>query len=166
MIDKPKAPAKEEVQQMYREWAEEFFKFKASRMTDDQTQVFVMGTIREASGQDIPEDRLRGVFPYAVFKSRAEFAGLKTTQSVRVFITTLAKGPGDLVMYVYALKWKADKEGVTTVSMNELANWFPLGFPSDEQLHTAWDAQKRPWAPLGNMLDFLNQDALPEPARV
>ena len=59
--------------------------------------------------------------------------------------------PGDAVMYIYYLAYKAKEKNKDIITFNDFVDIFPMGYFSKKQLEEAWDAQK-----IGgqNLLDY------------
>lgn len=72
-----------------------------------------------------------------MIEKRAEYIGLEVSDQAKVFLMFETKSPGTAVMYLYALRSK-----FTSVTMNDLANVFPNGFPTEDTLEKMWDKQK------------------------
>lgn len=73
-----------------------------------------------------------------------------------LFITHLAETPGNAVMYLAYLQYRCKKEDIKELSFEYFCeSIFPFGFPSDEDLHQLWNAQKvRPEGGSDNLLDY------------
>jgi hypothetical protein len=78
------------------------------------------------------------------------------TEAALVMITALSDRPATVVMYVAVLKALADKLG-HAATIADIAEAFPMGFPTEEALHRVWVEQKRhphPSSGSDNWLDY------------
>ncbi len=87
-----------------------------------------------------------------IIAGRGRIIGLSMNAQATVFLSVLCKGrPGTMVMWVHALRsWQVRNDNAV-ITLDVLGmQLFPNGFPTENALHTAWDAQKDDG---GNMLD-------------
>lgn len=119
-------------------------------MTKEQSDTFircVMGDHpeEEADFRAKMHSKLMDNFGYAVLYKRLEVvAGIanKVSTFVTLFLTTLCKSPGDAVMWAYTLDYIYVLENGQNIDMNVLTSYFPMGFPTEDARHKAWDEQK------------------------
>ena len=137
-------------------WAKGFLESVHEPMSKEVTSGFMACIFMEKDGDVVPPE-LEKTFSYQVVMKRAEFVGLHMTKAVAGFISVLSRSPGDAVMYVYALKYAQERDHLTLITTETLANLFPMGFLTDAARHTAWDAQKDGGA---NVLDHLTSTDL------
>lgn len=94
-------------------------------------------------------------FPFAVMLKRIEVYKTDNYElqnvldkSMLVFIGLLFKTPGDAVMwaytlnYIYLLNVKYNKSFSGKVTMQTIAETFPMGLPTEKSLQECWDKQK------------------------
>lgn len=94
-------------------------------------------------------DSLMGNAWPSILAARLRWAGVPdwqevVTPEVILVIANLraSDSPGSAVMWAYTLLlWRV--EAAETVTMNVLALRMPMGFPTEEAGHEAWDKQKR-----------------------
>lgn len=142
-------------------WATDFLKLPTEPMSKEISHVFLTCCINDGD-DSFPPDEAKQTFQYRVVSKRADYAGLLATTAVLAFLSALCKSPGSLVMYVYALRYHQLIKGCgdEVLDMYRLAGIFPVGFPTEESLHKAWEAQKTKNAFLGNMLDSITTKTL------
>jgi hypothetical protein len=115
----------------------------ASRpMTKDESQIFIgamMNPTLEATFDADFADELQ--FSGKVLHRRLETCStVKITKGLALLIVVMANGnPGNLVMWAYTLH-KMNKGEV--LNINDFANTFPFGVPSEEGFSAVWDSQK------------------------
>lgn len=131
----------------WQDWCDMFLSAPVAPMTDKLIELFLSMTIYDASTTAEKESMIKArlasedaPLQYRIFKAHADRIGLKVTSSVWGFVVMMGVNPGNIVMYVHALRRYQQLHGGRLVSMNELARAFPVGFPTD--LERLWDAQK------------------------
>lgn len=139
------------------------FKFRGTPMTQDQTMK-VMGLMmtRDSEGPVTKDEELSGLFPVAVILKRITAYGLPFTFSNSFILASLLCGmnsPGK-AMIVLALAFQYYKEKKSSCSdmsslltIDDWANMFPWGFPSDSEFQLMWESQKSADEPHGNLVD-------------
>jgi hypothetical protein len=135
-------------------WADQFLKSPVELMDDETTEAFVQCSLgippdvtMEAIG-DHPE----ATSSIKIIVGRGRYVELAMNAQATVFISVLCKGrPGTMVMWVHALRSWQVRNGNRVIDLDVLGmQLFPNGFPTENALSTAWDAQKGDG---GNMLD-------------
>jgi hypothetical protein len=84
-------------------------------------------------------------FCYQVLDQRLKVVGsdTKVSPAVKVICSLLSEGsPGEAVMWAYSLHYLLVAENLSKITLTDLSNYFPMGFPTKEARHTVWDAQK------------------------
>lgn len=117
------------------DWATKFFNQPTEAMSSDLSGVFFRMMMVDGEPVDIPQ--LKEEFLYKVIESRAKHIGLELSDSAKIFLMFLCQSPGNVVMYLCALRSKEKR-----VDMAVLTNYFPMGFPNENSLGDLWDAQK------------------------
>lgn len=82
-----------------------------------------------------------------ILDKRLQWAGIadKVSFAVKLFIATISDRPGKVVMWAFTLVHMLELGKNLSngrVTMNTLANQFPMGFPGDDAEHECWRAQK------------------------
>lgn len=100
-------------------------------------------------------DQAKEEFIVKMCEKRCEVLEINIDQAVLLYITlVLAPNPAVVVMYLHAIAQKTRNEVFT---INDFCELFPNGFPTEETLNEAWDAQKVRDAKIGmgndNLLD-------------
>jgi hypothetical protein len=144
-----------DLHKLYEGWAEEFLKCKGVPMSETLSKAFISLTMREMQtvSEDIPE--IHEQLGYKILDSRATAIGLELTQNVKYLLTMLCDRPGTIVMYAYALRYAQVSRELEKITMQQIANLFPMGFLNNDDLHTMWDLQKVEELKGANMLDRL-----------
>lgn len=93
-------------------------------------------------------------FLFRVCQKRAEFIKLNITQHAVLFLSYLCTSPGDLVMYLYYMKYVATQHSYEVVDTHKIACMLPQGFLSSKSLDELWTAQKVEGANLLDMISF------------
>lgn len=130
--------------------------FPVQTMTQDQANLFVRFNLLSKDGP-VPDELLKALNSLRSFQmmsSRCLSCGLKVNPLVQGFIVdSLAQGnPGNLSMYVMAIQLYMLRNKIEEFGWDDFVNLFPNGFPSQETLSQAWDAQKTSY---GNAVDIL-----------
>lgn len=136
----------------YKEWSKTFLSCTQVPMTDELSKTLMNMMMAELNRSPAPE-QVMNAFSVKIAMSRAEFLGFKTINwQAATFLSVLTKGnPGTLVMYLSALRSRT-----TEFTTGALANNFPMGFLSEQELETMWDLQKDDNGKNG--LDFISAE--------
>jgi len=74
---------------------------------------------------------------------RLEIVGVRVTEPVYMLIVAYgADGPGDMVLWAYALFQLSKRLGRKELNMDDLVNAFPFGIPTEEGKSRVWNSQK------------------------
>jgi hypothetical protein len=73
-----------------------------------------------------------------------------------LFLCCICKSAGVSVMYIWYLQYKSKKRNIKEISLESFCEIFPVGFPSEDDLHRMWDNQKVLVKGMGsdNLLDY------------
>lgn len=136
------------------EWCKGFLALPQTEMTPDAT-MDLLGLMM-VEDTTTPDD-VKNMFPVQVFNAHAARLGLHASAPTIVFLSAhAAKNVGALVMYAHALRYWQLTHGNPVINLTNLCYAFPFGFPDESQLSLAWDKQKDPECPAGNMLDAVS----------
>lgn len=125
--------------------------FNPQPMTNEESVAFMSLLMNE-----FPEDKIVNNPMYQIISNRFETALVEVDVNTKVFITMLSPTPGVAVLYCYSIAHMYKDNGGRMVTMHDLANSFPNGFLSPEDLEKAWDDQKVTGEIFGdNALDIL-----------
>ena len=75
------------------------------------------------------------------------------SMAVGIFLLSLVNSPKSAIMWAYTLNKIYHQNNNRMVTMNDIADLFPLGFPTRKGIRYAWQQQKSTDAPHGNLLD-------------
>lgn len=140
---------KEESTVKFEEWCAEFGEAEVEPMSENLSKAFMVVTMAEMHNGDVPS--LEKSFIYQILDKRAEFIGLKLNKYAKVLLALLADRPGTIVMYLYYLK-RYQMTIDSAITIGQIANIFPFGFPTEQALNKLWDSQK---VQGGNLLDTI-----------
>lgn len=138
------------------------------QMTTDQSRMFMGMTMAELDPKNAAqtnmtideviahaeEQGLMNVFTLAVLAQRlkAGTANVRYSFYTVVFLASLCKTPGESVLWAWSL-YRKSIEANEAITMGRLAHYFPMGFPNEQAIEEAWDAQKGAAQIGGNKLD-------------
>jgi len=106
----------------------------------DQFKVFMgLLTMEEKEINEIYE---KGSGMLALIKGRLESLSYKLDTKTQLMLSFICHTPGDAVMYIYYLAYKAKEIKKNFIDFDDFVNIFPMGYYSKTQLDKAWDAQK------------------------
>lgn len=112
-------------------------------MNNQQFQNFLNAAFMEQENADLfsLEDAKKFGFFAEVMQKRLEFSGTNATFPCAIFVLTLCNKVSDVVLWSYTLN-RMFKKFKKNITLQELANCFPCGFPIEEEVNKIWDAQK------------------------
>jgi hypothetical protein len=120
-------------------------------MTEEQSKMFTLLTWREYIGDLLTDDQIHSMgFGAQVLASRLKHHGVHATNEVIAFFAFLSRSPGDCVMWAHSIAQMASELGRKVV-FRDVAQYFPMGFPTEEDKINIWDAQKSKGH--GNLVD-------------
>lgn len=130
------------------EIAAEMFKAKTQPMDDRQSRLFFMLLIIEHNKMELPPE-IAETFQFQVMKKRLEshYVIPVANAYAMAVLALMAENVGSVVMYAGALAamYAERKEVITIKTIAE--HYFPMGFPTEEELDRIWDMQKIPLQP-------------------
>lgn len=136
------------------------FKFKGRPLTRKETEIFIaLGTAKDKDQPLDQEDILKDEFLAQILLKRIKFYKLPFTISAMFYIisvSTVFTNPGKVIMLLWLAHQshkKVHHNRVTILGIDEWADIFPNGVPTEEELERMWKSQKAPGAPMGNLLD-------------
>lgn len=109
------------------------------QMSKDETNIMVNLIMSRGSFKFKPEDDL----PFSVKVALAHLSAhnvLYTDETV-LMVSALCDRPGTVVMYCAVLKALEKKNG-RAATLDDLCKEFPMGFPTEDALHSIWERQK------------------------
>jgi hypothetical protein len=103
---------------------------------------FEEGLLKKDPFADTPKEELPFVVQLVKQSLKSRFT-FEMTDCMQVLVGILGKNAGTCIMYLTYLQYRAKKLGVKKITAMEFAqNIFPMGVPSEEDLHKLWDSQK------------------------
>lgn len=152
-----------QINEAWKDWAKKFLDSDVSiaPMDMDASMAFFTCSMGEKD-ESFPPDAVKNTFLYRVGEQRVKWAGLRTTPACLALLSYLCESPGAVVMYIYALRYLQVRDNIESIGMHELAQQFPMGFPTEEALSVLWEAQKGyafGWK-LDNILDNVQTQAV------
>lgn len=76
-----------------------------------------------------------------IMMKRGVATGVPIESKALLFLSALTNTPGDCMLYLCACKAIHDETG-KPITMGDIVNKFPMGFPTEPERHRIWDAQK------------------------
>lgn len=132
----------------WQDWTDKFLAAPTEPMSMRVTEIFLAMTLADQGRTPKEEESIakalvadNAPMQFRIFKAHADRIGLKTTTALWGFIAATQPSPGNIVMYVHALRRYQQLNGERQLEMLDVANAFPEGFPTN--LEELWDAQKR-----------------------
>jgi len=96
-------------------------------------------------------------FPGLVLFDRLSWSNLSISLPMAAWITMVSRSPGEIVMWAWTLRDIILSKGVESksdpMSLQDWADRFPMGLPSQAMFDYVWESQKVSSAPNGNGLD-------------
>lgn len=133
-----------------------FDSLKLKPMSEEMTLLFINCMLGEKTEDT---QTMSAVFDEAlkhpalrIINNRLRAVNADVSPAAQLFCAAMCTTPGDAAMWAYTLNAMA-RTGCKRADMDMLANTFPCGFPGREELDSAWDAQKDPGSPCGNLVD-------------
>jgi hypothetical protein len=97
----------------------------------------------DSSIDEMYDEIYKASYLVKILVDRAEYVGLKIDKKTSIMLGILCKSPGQAVMYVYYLMYKAKNLKKEEITFDTLCqDIFPLGFFTEETLNYYWDEQK------------------------
>jgi|TARA_R110000787_G_scaffold11722_1_gene38394 hypothetical protein len=139
-----------------------FSQLPVTPMTLETTELFMRLIMIEKDGSMPNLEETGDELPFAMkliksfLKNRFTF---RMTEPLQLIMAQISGSAGNVVMYLTYLQYKAKRLDKRTLSIEDLANIFPFGFPTDAVLQDIWDSQKVKRSqvnPMGsdNLLDY------------
>lgn len=135
------------------------------RMTSEVTHMLVQALLNERVLLDLSPEQLRVEeeeiatkvgFGWNVLTKRLAFYDIPTTLMCRLFVLQLCENPAQAVLWAFTLGKIWEKNGYKPVTLVQLCDSFPDGFPTDAEYRRLWDLQKRENPPRGGMDNWLD----------
>ena len=77
-----------------------------------------------------------------LIKGRLESLKYTLDKKTQIILSFIVDNPGDAVMYIYYLAYKAKQRNKDIITFDDFVDIFPMGYFSKKQLDEAWDTQK------------------------
>jgi hypothetical protein len=134
------------------------FEFKGQPLTEEQSKGFIGMFLNRNKEKPLKEDdRIRDEFPTQIFLKRISAYELGFEVSNFFFamsMMTFATNPGKIMLLLRLCYQYHKKTRKTMLGINEWGEMFPWGTPTEEEMESMWDSQKKMGEPVGgNMLD-------------
>jgi len=119
-------------------------KGKKGSMNDEESRIMITLLMTDDPSIDKMYDEIYNAFHLVkILVGRAEYVGLKIDKRTAIMLGILCKSPGQAVMYVYYLMYKAKNLKKEEITFDTLCrDIFPFGFFTEETLNYYWDEQK------------------------
>ena len=128
-------------------FCKEFEKLQNHPMSDENSEILIKLIILNQTGTkekfDQMEKESKQFNQILILDDRLKMLGYKSDLFSKVFLSLFMETPGKIVMYAHYMAYKMKKHGLKELTIDNLCETiFPLGFPSDEDLHILWNKQK------------------------
>jgi len=130
-------------------------------MTKEESTFYVRLLMHEeSSSHEIVIDPKETPFFVKIAKSRLEsFLTVEISDMVASLLCFIAKNSAEVVMMMAYTQYKAKERGLRKIRAKEIAEIFPMGFPSSSSLKEVWEGQKVERSPNNalssdNLLDY------------
>jgi hypothetical protein len=136
-------------------FAKEFEKTEKHPMDEFTTEMLVKLHLSKNTSYAIPEGEKP--FLYKLMEKRIEVLhDFELDERTLLFLCCICKSAGVSVMYIWYLQYKSKKRNIKEISLESFCEIFPVGFPSEDDLHRMWDNQKVLVKGMGsdNLLDY------------
>lgn len=122
-------------------FTEQFGKLRVAPMDEEVSKMFIALSLNEAKGVAGKPcgDLVAQSFLTQVLARRLASKMCMFTPEAVLFIGMICRTPGDAVMYFAYFQHKLNGDKLT---MEWIANHFPIGFPVSEEMDKMWGAQK------------------------
>lgn len=105
------------------------------------TEIFTILTVARTAGTPVTFNGDEIPQSTQIIKSRCDAANVKAEDDAILFLSAVISTPGQAVLMCAVLKVLEEKHG-RPANIFDLADDFPMGFPTEASLHDAWIAQK------------------------
>jgi len=154
MITEEEAVKEDAIENLF---CKKFEKLPRHQMTEDVSKIFIQLCFSKRNDIVIPEDKKP--FLYKLIEKRLSLFTYEIKDSrIILFLAMVAQTPGTAVMYLTYLQYYCKKHNIREITFDNFSmEIFPMGFPSDEDLHTLWEETKvkRNEGGAANLVDFI-----------
>ena len=136
-------------------FAKEFEKTEKHPMDEFTYEMLVRLSLSRNRSNSIPEGEKP--FLYILMEKRISVIhDFELDERTLVFLCCICKSAGVCVMYIWYLQYESKKRNMKQISLEYFCEIFPMGFPSDDDLHRLWVSIKVSSKGLGsdNLLDY------------
>lgn len=134
----------------WQDWCDKFLAAPTAPMTQQVTLILLEMLLSDATRTEEREAHVASRLvseaapvQFRIFKAHADRIGLKVTTAVWGFVSSTQPTPGNIVMFVHALRRYSQLHDNKQLTLQDVAQAFPTGFPDETTLQGLWDAQKR-----------------------
>ena len=123
-------------------WCQEFLNTKGVLPTGLAQVALNRMLIADKNNDPMPPE-LTETFAHRVFSSHAKRIGLQMSPHALMFVAmVISRDPGTSVMYAHVLRFFQLKKNLPSLNMVNVAEAFPDGFLTEDQLRKLWEKQK------------------------
>lgn len=90
----------------------------------------------------IPEKEKPQLYRIIESRTRACFTMEIKDPRVIIFLMQISKNPGNAIMYLAFFQWYCYKNNKPVLTIEDICEAFPMGFPSEDDMLKVWDSQK------------------------
>lgn len=133
--------------------------YPQSPMDKQTSQMFMAMTLNFADETNVNATGLRAdlekQFTYKVLEARLKAFDLDVAFNVKAFLAISFPSPGKLVLFVHSIFHSQRRVPGQQYTMTDFSYDFAMGFPDEQVMEFAWDAQKIKQGDNGIDLDFV-----------
>lgn len=134
-----------------------FEKLPKHPMNEEVSGMMIQLLMSHNAPVSIPEKEKPFLYKVIESRAKASFSFKLEDPKLIIFLCVLTQSPGTAVMYLTYMQYWAKKRGIKNIDFNLFCSEiFPMGFPSEDDLHTLWRSQKieRREGGSDNLLDY------------
>lgn len=121
------------------------------QLLDSPTMSLLIMLSSDGDRVALMEMELKEIPIYKMMVLRAKALGIELERPLRIFLITVVESPGALSLYLHSLWHIAQENKSSRITLDQFLIAFGDGFPSDEAISVAWDAQKENFKNLVDM---------------
>lgn len=121
------------------------------QLLDSRTMALLIVLSSDSDRVALMEMELKEIPIYKMMVLRANALGIELERPLCIFLITVVENPAALSLYMHSLWHIAQENKSPRITLDQFLIAYGDGFPSDEAVDEAWDAQKDN---LNNLVDM------------
>lgn len=133
----------------------------AAPMDKEQMKLLGVATLIDKGQMEDPFDNVpKDEQPFAFQLVKQSVYGrftIEMSNCLCLLVATMGESAGGCIAILTYMQYKAKQRGVKKITAEDFAHIFPMGFPTQDQIHEAWLAQKvksEKYGGSNNLLDY------------